>query len=182
MDNLEEKAQKVLIRQFAKAKKNATELQKICTTINKGLDGPTIENTKDLFGRLVKIISSIPGTKSLREYIHGLRRTAELEMFPQQLWIHIEKGAYGIFSVSVAKEFERKRILHTLPIAIRMALKSDEVMEAAELSRKLEKWKKQFEIWYKEPAEKGVDMITLAKEIDSLSGRGANGVVEPLLT
>lgn len=148
----------------------ARELVKICKFFDEGpQDEFVVENSTDYISQLLHLCSLIHGTDSLKEYVQELLVTGMLTRLPQLLLVDIEKDAFGLFNPRTAKEFERMQILIYQLIAIRIALAADEEEIAAQLYRRLDRWKKQFKILYGESAEHGISKDELARLPDFIS-------------
>ena len=163
--------QREWVTEQPRAKRYAEELVALCRLINEGPSEVAVEGEMGSIPRLLSLCNLIDSTEACKEYIRGLLMADGVTVFPQRLLINLEAeegSALGPFYPK-PKDFERMMILIRQPIAIEFALKLGETREVKKLSRRIERWRKQFKIKYKERVEHEVDMVVLKRQFKYLS-------------
>ena len=159
------------ISEQPRAKRYAEELVALCRLIDEGPNEVAIEGEMGSIPRLLSLCNLIDCTEACKEYIRGLLMADGTTMLPQRLLINLEAAdgpTLGPFFLEL-KQFERMLLLVRQPIAVEFALQIGEVREVKKLKRRMERWRRQFKIKYKEAVEYGVDMAVLRRQFEHLS-------------
>lgn len=130
------------------------ELRTVCALIGKG------KGDKDSLPWLSTLCNLVRGTDSLRWYLAELLKSGVSG-------VELPEYLSGIYYPNAAREFERKKILIDLPVAMRISAAHGEKKRARRLFRRIQTWEKEFEKQYGQKAANSAKMTELERELKS---------------